>query len=398
MRKHCVRIALIVVVSLLAGALRWHAANHLLIDGDESTYINAALDYADALRAGDWKAIAWYDENREHPALNKLLYGVVLLGQPPLETLWPEDYPDYTPIAGTEGRPWGIAGRYASAALGGLAVLVLSLLNPVAGLLLAVHTFAVRFSSGFLLEALPFLTGLLAALFYLRWFDSGKKRFIHRLHRHEERKEIEGEGGRGSVVWLGLSAAALGATAASKYTYAVVGIAIGLHGLWFAGRAGRLRASLGWLVGWGLLTLAAFFVFDPYLWPKPLPRLIESLTFHAQYSQNEFVRGYPAWQPLVWLTSTYPGKFPNFAPAFWVALDPLITALALVGLPRTWQRRPLFVIWLAVGLVTVLLWPTKWPQYTLILLAPLCLAAAEGAGWVWDQVRGRFFTAKAQSI
>ena len=36
------------------------------------------------------------------------------------------------------------------------------------------------------------------------------------------------------------------------------------------------------------------------------------------------------------------------------------------------------MLWLAVGLLFLLLWNTKWPQYILILSAPLCLAAAEG--------------------
>jgi arabinogalactan oligomer/maltooligosaccharide transport system permease protein len=42
-------------------------------------------------------------------------------------------------------------------------------------------------------------------------------------------------------------------------------------------------------------------------------------------------------------------------------------------------------MWLAIGLVFLLLWPTKWPQYVLILLFPLCISAAEGfKAAVWD--------------
>lgn len=372
MRQTIYRIVCIIAITLLAFGLRMYAANNLLIDGDESTYINAALDYADAIRARDWKTIAWYDYNKEHPALYKILYGVALLSKPPLYHLSAEIYPDYVPIAGTEGRTWGIVGRYVSAVLGTLTVLVLGLLNPVAGLLLAIHSFAVRFTSGFLLESLPLLTSLLSALFYLRWFRSVE----------------EGAGDRPrDTLWLLMSAAALGATAASKYNYAVVGFAISLHYVWFAARGGKLRTSLEWMVTWGVLAILAFVALDPYLWPKPILRLAQSFNFHVEYAKNDWVRGYPVWQPLVWLTSTYPGKFPKFEAAFWVAIDPLITALAVIGLPRTWKRRPLYVIWLVVGLITLFLWRTKWPQYTLILLAPLCMAAAEGAAWIWDWVR-----------
>jgi hypothetical protein len=33
-------------------------------------------------------------------------------------------------------------------------------------------------------------------------------------------------------------------------------------------------------------------------------------------------------------------------------------------------------LWLALGLAMLLVWTTKWPQYVLILTAPLCLSAA----------------------
>ncbi|HZW02951.1 MAG TPA: hypothetical protein VFF68_03420, partial [Anaerolineaceae bacterium] len=287
MRNTLYRIVCIFAVTLLALGLRGYAANHLLIDGDEPVYINAAVVYAGLMRSGEWRQISWYEKNKEHPPLNKLVYGVGLLTKPQLNAMWAKDFPKYTPIATAEGRPWGMVGRWISASFGVLAALVLSLLNPVAGLFLAVNTIAVRYTSSMLLEALPFLTGLLAALFYLRWFDAAKQN-------------------RRGFVWLGLSAAALGATAASKYTYAVIGIAIGLHWLVFASREARTVRTAGWMILWGLAAGACFFVLDPYLWPDPVHRLLETLTFHASYSQRDFVRSfnYPFWQPLVWLTST----------------------------------------------------------------------------------------------
>ena len=39
------------------------------------------------------------------------------------------------------------------------------------------------------------------------------------------------------------------------------------------------------------------------------------------------------------------------------------------------------------GLVFLLAWATKWPQYTLIVLAPFSMAAAQGALTIWDLVR-----------
>lgn len=374
MRKTIYRIVCVLAIIVLATGLRGYAANNLLIDGDEPVYINAAVAYAGFIRSGQWGEILWYDKNVEHPLFNKLVYGVMLLSKPQLKAMWPKDFPKYTPIAQAEGRPWGMVGRWTSATFGILAVLVLSLLNPLAGLFLAVHTIAVRYTGSMLLEALPFFTSLLAAVFYLRWFEGLKS--TERSKRH--------------WIWLVLSAASLGATAASKYTFSVAGIAIGLHWLVFAFREKRLMRTAPWMVLWGLVAGGCFFVLDPYLWPDPVYRLYHSLTFHANYSQRDFVRSfnYPFWQALVWLTSTYPAKHPDYAAAFLIGMDPVIFVLGLIGLPRMWLRRPLFAIWLLVGIAVLFVWPTKWPQYTMIVLAPLCLAAGEGVGWIWQWVRG----------
>ena len=74
---------------------------------------------------------------------------------------------------------------------------------------------------------------------------------------------------------------------------------------------------------------------------------------------------------------------------FVVSLDSLITAMALLGLKRLWQKRSVFATWLAVALVFLFLWPTKWPQYVLIMTVPLSLAAAEGfQAVVWEPLIG----------
>jgi len=48
------------------------------------------------------------------------------------------------------------------------------------------------------------------------------------------------------------------------------------------------------------------------------------------------------------------------------------------GAVRAWGGRGrVVVLWWVIGLAVLLLWPTKWPQYTLIIIVPLCLSAAE---------------------
>ena len=52
--------------------------------------------------------------------------------------------------------------------------------------------------------------------------------------------------------------------------------------------------------------------------------------------------------------------------------------LGIIGLPLMIKRRAEYFTWLVVGLGFLLVWSTKWPQYVLLVLPPLCLAAAEG--------------------
>jgi arabinogalactan oligomer/maltooligosaccharide transport system permease protein len=63
---------------------------------------------------------------------------------------------------------------------------------------------------------------------------------------------------------------------------------------------------------------------------------------------------------------------------FYLGLDGWIFALGLLGLPLLWLRSRPYVVWALVSLAVILLWPTKWPQYILVLTAPLSLAAGEG--------------------
>ncbi|MFN2226915.1 MAG: transcriptional regulator, partial [Anaerolineae bacterium] len=142
------RWSFLAAIVLLALLLRAWAVMRLPLDFDEPTYLEAASDYAAALRAGDWRAIVDYEGNREHPALVKLLYGLVVLA------------------LGEEGGTLvaGLVCRALSAILGTLAVLVLALFDPLAGGLLAVHTLAVKYTSQVYLEALPHLASLAAVL------------------------------------------------------------------------------------------------------------------------------------------------------------------------------------------------------------------------------------------
>ena len=138
-----------------------------------------------------------------------------------------------------------------------------------------------------------------------------------------------------------------------------------------------------------ILAGITFFVTNPRLWNDPLSRLWAAVSFHGDYATSDYVRGagYPPWQPFVWLFQSvpwHPGVFP-------VSADVFITLLAVRGYKRLWQRQRVFALWLAIALGFLLVWPTKWPQYILILTVPVSLAAAHGfRASIWEPLSRRF--------
>lgn len=326
----------LLAVVLVALLLRAWAVLRLPVDYDEPVYLEAGLHYARALRTGDLGAVVDYAENREHPALVKVLYGLALL-----------------PLGPEPGRTLaGLAARSVSALFGVLAVLLLGLAGgPLAGGLLAVHTMAVKYTGQVYLEALPMLTSLAAVLALVRVRPAGARPV------------------RQPLFWL--SALALGATAAGKFTYLPVLFPLLYLAVW------EKRIRWPALVLYGAVALGAFWLLNPTLWHDPLARLADSLFFHARYSQGARVEaaGLPWYQPLYWISRSPPSLW-HPEVFIYPAVDGLIFLLTLPGLYLAWRQRRWVVVWIAGGLAFLLLWPTKWPQYTLMLTPALCLAAS----------------------
>jgi hypothetical protein len=194
------------------------AAWQLPVDFDEPIYLQAGYDYAERLSAGDWNGVIDYPGTSESPPLVKLLYGLVVLG--------------LGPRASWETAMF--ASRLVSVAFGTLAVWLVALVDPLAGGLLAVQTLAVKYTGQAYLEALPQAMALLA-VFALR----------------RSQKERDG--------WFWLSAAALGLTAAGKYSYFPILVVI----LYVALDEKRYRMG-GLTLYLGAAGLA-FLAFDPAL-------------------------------------------------------------------------------------------------------------------------------------
>ncbi len=368
--NHLLRIILfglgIIIAVTVAWMMRENATSSLPVDYDEDDYLRAAQEYALVFQSGDLRGLMDYNYRPEHPPLAKIVYGLAIAPLDPAPLI--VDRP--TTAGPVQFLPFQQQhnAREAAGILGTLEVALLALVNPVAALMLGLHTFTIKYTSQIMLESLPAFTVLASVLCYIQFKKKGWKPSPSALSPKE----------RGPVAWLAASALFLGLTAASKYLYAVVGFAILLDWLRITGKDRQsLTRWLGWALAWGGLSLLFFFAANPYLWPDPLGRLQESLFFHTQYSTGaaEVNRAnFPFWQPFIWLNT---GAYMWHPTVFRIYADPFILFLGLFGVSRLWKKEPVFVLWLGVVMFFLLVWPTKWPQYIVTLTAPLSLAAAE---------------------
>jgi len=367
------RVFAILFIITTAWIVRANAVNKLPIDFDEDDYLRAAQEYTHLIRTSNWSGFLEANYRPEHPPLAKILIGISLLSAPEK---------DLTPEAATSASPNNHlpadlvkSARTLNAIFGTLTVAILALISPLAGLSLALHTLTIKYVSQIMLEAFPALTSLIMALSYLQW-------------KKGNRSTPNG--------WLILSAISLGLTAASKYLYCVVGIAILIDWALDAKEQNSAKVSMRTAFLWCIFAIALFFVFDPYLWPNLITRLSESVFYHSGYASGSAEvqnAGYPIWQPFSWLF---------FSPYWWhegvfpFPFDPFISLLALFGLKRLWKKERLYILWLGIALTFLLIWPTKWPQYIVILTVPLSLAAAESSFLLRDNLMEWWLTRKTR--
>ncbi len=240
------RLLLVVLIVLVALFVRIRAVNSLPIDIDETTYLNAGLGYTRLMREGDIKGIAWYNNNAEHPPLVKMFYGVSFLPLPPIDEIQEKDLVVGASVFDTDAKRWLLVGRYVTMPGGLVTVAVLAWINPVAGLLLALHTSAVRYSSQIGLEAMPALTAFLCVLAYEQWIKG-------------QREGLD----KKSWGWLVLSSIMLGVTASSKYVYCLAGLAIGIHLAWLGWQKNwQFPRVMQVLLLWGGLAVLVFLASD----------------------------------------------------------------------------------------------------------------------------------------
>ena len=354
------RTLAVLLVLVVAAAVRWSAARALPPDYDEYDYIRLGHRYAERMTAGRWHELPEVTENPEHPPLVKLLYGAALKVSGAPEPDWKavevgQAMPD-------QARPAYAATRAVSAAAGVLQVGLAAAVSAPGGLWLALDTYHAKYTAQAYLEGVAGLFALLSILLF------------ERALRRREPQGLIPEVSPPATGLLLLSAAALALATASKYPF---GLVVGLTLLPFL--LHRTRGRPGLLVAFGAVGLAVFVAADPYLWVHPVDRIWSSVTYHFGYTTGDSVRraGLPWFQPLRWLTFAGPAEWHRgvFPVAF---LDAAILVVALLSAPAAVARRPVFAAWAAVGLLFLLAWPTKWPQYTLLVRTPLAVCAGLG--------------------
>ena len=374
----------VLAVAIIALSARLLAVNTLPIDYDEDDYLRAAQQYATGLQAGDPGVFLRDNYRPEHPPLAKIVVGLAITPFPAAPEI--PDQPTSASPASDLPEPMFTVARTTEAVFGALAAVALAIVSPVGGLFLAVHTWSIKYTSQVMLEAVPAFFALVSVIAYTRGVGSGGPA------GGAAGAGVIGVRSRRRTAWLVASAVAFGLACAGKYLYGVAGLAILIDWLWRTRPAPfRRPASLGrWVLpalGFALVGAIAFFAANPYLWADPVGRLASSVAFHGGYATSEEASapGWPSWQPIVWLMGSVPfhGEEP-----FLVMIDLPITILAVFGLRRLWSGQRVYALWLALALVFLVAWPTKWPQYVLILSAPLSLSAAHGARIVLAPVLG----------
>lgn len=367
-RLIAVRTLAVALVFGLALFLRLLAVERLALDFDEDDYLRAGQLYAQHLAAGDLGAIVAERENYEHPPLTKLAYGAILLAQgpaayaEPVEALKDDAMP--RPPEAQRIRELVTPLRGFSALAGAATAGLVAVVNPLAGLVVALSSWHIKYTSQAMLEALPCLFAACSLLALGGSRRNGDARF-----------------------WL--AALFLGLTAAGTYRYAAGGFAAIGWIIWRGWRDGPRRALL--LAGaWGVVALLAFYAFDPALWLDPIGRLRESLLFNTSYSTAQHVReaGFPWFQPLLWLLGALPWN-PGAVPLRIDGLFGLLALLAAGAMLRQEGAARLAALWLLINLGFLFLWPTKWPQYILALSVPAALGASFWLTSAWRRWRSR---------
>lgn len=337
------KLIVIILFLISAGILRAIESHNIRGEWDEDDYMIPAAEFRRTLEDQNWDGITNINQNREHPVLVKFLYGLTI------DTEELEEFPTTIQRFERHRIPEDSLqrARWQSVLAGTATVGLLAIVNPLAGILLSLNSIHLHFTSVAYLDAVPVLMTLLMALFYQR----------------------------GKLWW---SALCFGAGVAAKYPYAIVGVALLGHALFYR------HYSVRRLFMWGLLSISIFTVLMPYLWPAPIDRLENQFTYHQDYAQSRSEE-YRFDKPLTFLANSrrYMLSYHIVAPR---AINTILLIVALIGIIPLLKTRSFYGWWLVIGLIFLMLWRSQWIQHTMTIIVPYTVSMAAGLKWIKNQL------------
>ena len=310
------------------------------MDWDEAIYLEASNAVATAIHTGDWSVVFGASINPEHPGLVKVLYGFGI---------------------SIHGESSGLIEQLATvrgiSLLAGLATVGLAAwVHPVAGLVLATHTLHAKYSCEGYLDALP--SFWMACAMVLAW-----------KHRHspDHRNMV-------------LAATCWGAAIAGKWLHGLPGIVL-------------LFCMVDWRVRVRVLLSAVFaaWLLDPTMWVDPFGRVVAMMSHHDAYAESLSVPS-NIWTPWAFLAMGGPAQW--HPEAFPFSLDGLWMVTGMVGMgygtlkKDPWSRY--VTAWFVCCLLFLMVWPTRWPQHTMVVLVPLSFGCALAAQAIFNFASRRF--------
>ncbi len=331
------RLALGLVLLVIAClATRAPTRHSLDVDNDEALYTAAVgFEYAEYLRTGNLGGILRSRENYEHPPLVKLIHGAAIA------------------VTGAHRSPEDLVRvcRITAILFACLTAALVFWVSPSAAVILCLHTWYIYFTSKAWLDSVT--VGFVTASFVLLL-------------------KANGTWGR----WLVGSAVLLGAGVASKYVAGVLALAIFLVLLLQFRR--RIWCPLAY-TGIAILTFVAL---NPALWLDPVGNLLRSVHFHQVHAGSALYRRFLE----VYGGDTGPlGAFAAlgqpralFQPSeLMFGLDRVILILGFLGLPLLLRRSFALFAWFAAAALFLLLYPIKYPHYSMVFIPALAISAAE---------------------
>lgn len=297
-------------------------------------YVPIAKKYADYLKTGDFYKIITFKGNIEHPILIKLIYGIGIY----IANLFGMDVTTFITQINIS--------RLISVLFSVAHIALIYLINPIAGIFMAVSSWQIKYSAEAMLDSGATFFATVAILALIKM--NGKK--------------IE--------KYFMISAIAIGMAFASKYITATTAITI-LPFLFIKTKKNRKLFFI-----YGIIAFTTFFIFDPILWTDTFHRLKESILFHKNYINGSDVKkaDFPFYMQMIWLLQSVPWKPLN---AFFIRIDPLIFIGAVLGAKALYKKSKIFGTWFFVNAIFLIIYPTKWAQYTLIFIPIMSIAAAD---------------------